>query len=273
MLNLKRILSVLLIGLAVAACLPPAPTSAPPPTDTAQPANTSAPPVEPSPTTAVERPEAIQIDQPGPGSRLTSPVLITGVADPTFEQTLAVTILNVDGAVVAESFTQINADVGQRGPFSVEAPYTLAQEQQGFIQIYAVSAKDGGITHLSSVGVLLLPGGSASIEPALERPEQIVILQPEMGALISGGSVHVAGFGVASFEQTFLIEVLDENGAVIGSTPVTVDAPDLGQPGAFSADIAYGIGGQTAGRVQVRDISPAHGDNTHLASVEVRLEP
>jgi len=247
-------------------------TAPPAATDTAVP--TIPAPTLPAPTpSGPDRPEAILIQQPGPGSQVTSPVRVAGMADPTFEQSLVVTILTADGTTLVTTSTQIGADVGQRGPFTVDVPFSVSQEQQGFIQVYAVSAKDGGVTHLSSVGVTLLPGGTASIQPVAEQPEQIILFQPEIGTTISGGVARVEGFGLASFEQTLLVEILDENGTVIASAPVTVAAPDLGQPGPFAVDIPYTVSVPNAGRIQVRDVSPAHGGSTHLASVEVRLEP
>ncbi len=241
--------------LLVQACLPGSPTP------------------DPTATPAFDRPEAIQILEPGPGSRVTNPLRVTGMADPTFEQSLVVTLLNEEGLVLATTNTQIEAELGQRGPFTFEVPFTTNQEMQAFIQVYALSSKDGGVTHLSSVGVTLLPFGTASIRPAPERPEQIMLLHPEMGATVSDGIARIEGFGLASFEQTLLVEVLDENGTVIASAPVTVAAPDLGQPGPFAVNLPYFISGPTSGRIQVRDISPAHGGNTHLTSIEVRLEP
>ena len=90
---------------------------------------------------------------------------------------------------------------------------------------------------------------------------------------LQGGVVHVQGFGLASFEQTLFVEVQDTNGEVVGSSPVIVNAPDLGQPGTFSVDIAYSVSEMGPGRIVVRDVSPAFGGNTHLASVEINLSP
>jgi hypothetical protein len=83
----------------------------------------------------------------------------------------------------------------------------------------------------------------------------------------------VEGFGLASFEQTLVVEVQDENGVVVGSEPVMVQAPDLGFPGPFSVDVPYTVSQSGAGRIAVRDISPAHGSDTHVSSVEILLEP
>lgn len=256
----KQIPVLILVALLAQACLPGGATPVPP----------DEPPVA---APAHKQPEAILILEPGPGSRVTSPLRVAGMADPTFEQSLAVTLLSADGGVLATTYTQIRAEMGRRGPFTVEVPFTVGQEMQAFIQVYALSAKDGGVTHLSSAGVTLLPGGTASVRPAPERPEQLILLYPEMGATVSGGIARIEGFGLASFEQTLLVEILDENGTVITSAPVTVAAPDLGQPGPFAINLPYFISGPTSGRIQVRDISPAHGGNSHLVSVEVRLEP
>ena len=223
---------------------------------------------------AAARPEeSIMILEPAPGSRVTSPIHVSGVADPTFEQNLVVRVLTADGTLVTQAPTTIQADIGQRGPFALDLPTTLASEQNIFIQVFADSPRDGGITHLSSVGVIFTPTGPENILTRDPYPEQISIIQPQTGDTVSGGSVHVSGFGLASFEQTLLVEVLDENGDVICSEPVMVAAPDLGEPGPFEADIDYTLSEAGPGRIVVRDVSPAFGGTTHLSSVEVSLAP
>lgn len=237
---------------------PELPTSTPAPTGTAEPD---------------ERPEeAIQILQPGPGSRVVSPIRLSGIADPTFEQSLAVTLLLADGTELVTVPTQIQADIGQRGPFSVEIPFSITGEQQGFVQVYADSARDGGIIHLASVGVTLAEDGAENIIVAEPAPERIFISSPGQGEAISGGTAHIEGFALAGFEQTLVVDVLDQEGNVIGSQPLIVQAPDLGQPGPFEADVPYTLTTPGAGRIVVRDPSPAFGGDVHVNSVEVTLE-
>lgn len=237
---------------------PELPTSTPAPTGTAEPD---------------ERPEeAIQILQPGPGSRVVSPIRLSGIADPTFEQSLAVTLLLADGTELVTVPTQIQADIGQRGPFSVEIPFSITGEQQGFVQVYADSARDGGIIHLASVGVTLAEDGAENIIVAEPGPERIFISSPGQGEAISGGTAHIEGFALAGFEQTLVVDVLDQEGNVIGSQPLIVQAPDLGQPGPFEADVPYTLTTPGAGRIVVRDPSPAFGGDVHVNSVEVTLE-
>lgn len=219
--------------------------------------------------------EAITILSPGPGSKVASPVQLSGEADPTFEQTLAVRVVSMDGTTMTSLSTTIRADAGQRGPFAVQIPVDVPQPQQAMLQVYAASPRDGGFTHLASVIVTLLPQGAPGeqIRPASAQPERIVIDQPGPGQSLTGGKVHIAGFALASFEQTLVVELYDGEGRRLASQPVIISAPDMGVPGPFQTDLAYPATASGPGRVVVRDISPANGADVHLASVEASLSP
>jgi hypothetical protein len=215
----------------------------------------------------------ILILEPGAGSRVLSPAGVAGLADPTFEQNLTIRMLSMAGDELATGAATIQAELGQRGPFAAEIPFSVGEETPALIQVFATSARDGGLTHLTSVPVTLLPSGPAEITPAEPHPEMIHISQPAPGETVSGGDVHVQGFGLASFEGTLVIEIYDAEGALVGSQPVIVAAPDMGQPGPYSADVPYSVAATGPGRVVVRDLSPAFGGDVHLTSVAITLEP
>jgi hypothetical protein len=174
MFPIKKLTLLTMIGLLMAACQPGSPipvtaTSTPivvatdtpvqvsTPTETATAivaeTETPTPQASPSPTAgAPERPEeAILIQVPGPGSQVTSPIRVAGVADPTFEQTQVVRVLLADGTELTQVPAMIQADVGQRDPFEVEVPVDLNEQANLFIQVFVESARDGGTTHLSSM--------------------------------------------------------------------------------------------------------------------------
>lgn len=226
-------------------------------------------------------PEAILILEPGPGSRLTSPLRVAGMADSTFEQHLLMRLVLDDGTEIASGPVIIQTELGTRGPFEGELAFTVAGERNALIQISSQSARDGGITHLASVGVTLAPTGPVQVLPAAPHFESLQISAPQPGDTVTGGVVHVEGVGRASFEGTLVIEVYDEQGNLIGSLPVLVDAPDMGQAGPFSADVPYTIAVAGFGRITVVDPLPAFdgsgglnaGGLGHIASVEVRLLP
>jgi hypothetical protein len=217
--------------------------------------------------------EAILILEPGPGSRLTSPIHIRGIANPTFEQNLVIRILLVDGTEIATQPTTIGADLGERGPFEAEVPFTVAEEQNALIQVFDQSARDGGIIHLASVGVTLALSGPEEIKSSDPHPEDLHIIQPALGDVLGGGMVHVEGFGIASFEGSLVIQVIDAEGMIIGLHPVIVDSPEMGVPGSFSADVAYAAGAEGPGRIVVVDPIPVFDGLSHIASVEITFGP
>jgi hypothetical protein len=152
-------------------------------------------------------------------------------------------------------------------------PFNVQEEVQAWIQVFASSARDGGITHLSSVAVTLLPEGPTNVMEATPQPERIVIDQPVAGDVVEGGMLAVSGRGLAGFEQTLIAELLDATGEVIAMEPIIVEAPDLGQPGPFETELIYSVDAPMPARLQLRDPSPAFGGDVHLSSVEIRLEP
>lgn len=218
-------------------------------------------------------PESILILEPGPGSRLVSPLHVAGVADSTFEQNLVVRILLDDGSQLAQTPTTIQSELGQRGEFQVEVPFTISGERQAFIQVFSTSPRDGGVTHLASTGVMLADSGLIDIQPVETHPERIQITNLAPGDSLSSGAAHIEGFALASFEQTLVVDIYDEAGALVGSQSLIVDSPEWGQPGPFQVDVAYSVTKAGAGRVVVRDPSPAFTGDVHLASVEVTLNP
>lgn len=254
--------------------MPPATITAPPPNTEVldQPSATETVTIPTLPSD-VERQEAILILQPGPGSHVTNPIHIVGVADPTFEQHLAIRLVLDDGTILTTVPTIINAEMGQRGQFEVDVPLTVSEERQGFIQIYDTSARDGGIIHLAAVGVMFTPNGPENIFVMQPQPERITIYKPISGATVMGGVAHVEGFALASFEQGLLVQLLDIEGNLLGQQSVIVTAPDVGQHGPFTADVVYDTSFAGAGRIVVRDLSPAFGGDVHVASVEVTINP
>ena len=229
-----------------------------------------------NPTTTVPE-EAILILTPANSSRLVGQVHVEGIADSTFEQTLvlAVVLLGEPERMLAQQPVIIQAELGQRGPFAADVAFTYSgpADQPGEIRVYASSPRDGGITHLASAQVMLAASGAPDIRTADPHSELIAISSPSPGGTIRGGVAHVEGIGLASFEQTLVVEVYDQDGRLAGSSPVTVEAPDYGVRGPFTVDVPYTISVAGAGRIVVRDPSPAFGQMLHLASVEVRIEP
>jgi len=216
--------------------------------------------------------EAIVITQPLVTAAVVSPVHVEGEADPTFEQTLAIHILDVEGRVVGQGTAHINANVGQRGPYSADISFNVENEEPGRIIVYSTSARDGHTVHLNSVEVKLKPSGSATpgIAPA-STVESIVIASPAPGATVTP-TLTLSGEAAPTFEQHLSMLIRDATGNVIGTGSTTINA-DAGQRGPFSLTLTYTTASAGPGRIVVYDTSPRDGGIVHLASVEVMLSP
>jgi hypothetical protein len=68
-----------------------------------------------------------------------------------------VTVLDETGGVAGSGTATIQAEAGQPGQFISTLTYTVDHAQPGSVQVYTTSARDGGITHLTSIDVTLQP--------------------------------------------------------------------------------------------------------------------
>jgi hypothetical protein len=135
--------------------VPPTATAIPPTAMPAPPAPTCAPPV-PCPECPTCQEEAIVITSPAGGETVSSRVLVTGLANPTFEQHLGIQVIGADGTVIGEGAATISAEWGQRGSFEAEVAFTSPpSDEPGRITVFDVSPRDGGLVHLSAVEVTL----------------------------------------------------------------------------------------------------------------------
>lgn len=128
-----------------------------PPTPTPAPTLAAPEPVMVEPVAALQpiTGEVIAITAPAPNQTIVSPAVVTGLAS-AFEQQITVRILDETGNEVGLGVGFIDADMGQRGPFTATVPFAVpANTQFGRIQVYSVSPRDGAVEHLNSVVVRL----------------------------------------------------------------------------------------------------------------------
>jgi hypothetical protein len=270
------------------ATLPPATTEAAPPTSTAAPPSPTAPAeattAAPTPTADPTR-EVILILEPGLVSSVTSPVHVAGEADSTFEQNLVLQVTGEDGSVLSTTPTTIQSEMGTRGPFSADVAFSVASDQPGRISVFSASPRDGGLVHLASVEVTLLAAGTSVINAAGPHAEVHQILSPALMETATGGSVHVSGYSDYVFESTLGLALCGEGGSgapdpicgtadnVIATGTAILQAPDVGQPGPFEADLDYAVGAPTRARLVVYSSSARDGGTLHLSSVEITIAP
>lgn len=271
---------------------PSAPTSLPDPIVTTPPQlpPATSPPAETQsptePSLVPYRPQAaIFIQSPGLGSQVTSPVTVVGFSEPTFEQTLVVTITDVNSTILVTQPVTIQADVGQAGPFNLTLDFYVSTDRPGRITVSDISARDGGVVNLASVPVTLLAAGVSNITAAGPSQAAIIIYSPTFLEEISGGVLEVSGYSRYFFEANLSVTLCGSWAGggphpicgtidnVIAESYATIQSPDMGIPGPFSGAIAYNTVPGTRARLVVWAQSMMDGGIEDLTSVMVILQP
>ena len=78
---------------------------------------------------------AIVVESPEPGTSVSSPVTISGMAS-VFEGTVQLRILDADGEEIGSAFTTASAGAPDRGDFSEDVEFTVDQAQDGVVEVF-----------------------------------------------------------------------------------------------------------------------------------------
>lgn len=165
--------AILLAALTLlAACAPAQPQAAPataPPPGGAKPAKPQLTPAAPAAKpTAPTKPSEVSTAPPAQGANITltaptasariaSPVRVTGTAR-VFEGTVDLAVKDASGKVIGKATTPASAGAPEWGKFDAQVAFEApGSEQQGSVEAFSRSARDGSVQDLVSVKVTLLP--------------------------------------------------------------------------------------------------------------------
>lgn len=254
-------------------------TLTPRPTDTATATHTMTatasltPTITPT-TTDTPRPEippsAIRILSPAPLSRVTSPIEVRAVLAPGAGGQFRIELLGEDGRLLARQVLKYS---GERVNANLELIFEIpGVAETGRLQISTTDAF-GRVMALSSSNIILMSVGKDEYNTASDLRERILILQPTPEDLLLGGSLTIFGKAWPNEDEPLLVELIAENGAVVGQRLASVQAEPGEDYGIFTTEIAYQVTEPTAIRLTVyEDIDRIPG-KTHITSMEVVLNP
>ncbi len=253
---------------------PSGPTLVPTLTETAIPLPSLAPPTQLA--TGVPPPAAdsgaIQILNPGPLSKIVSPLEMRGYAIPGFNNRARFELYGEDGRLLARSLVILPGGLKwayyyQKLPFDVSAAGEL-----GRISVSTQDA-DGRTTALYSIHVLLLSEGATQITPPGSQKERVVLDSPEADDFLSGGVLHVAGKMRPFNKLAVVVELVTPDGGALSTRLVSVPpAADDGYV-PFSVDLTYGVRGSTSALLVVRQADDRIPGAMYLFSMPVMLHP
>jgi len=209
--------------------------------------------------------EGLLITAPSAGQGLRGAFHVAGLTDPAFAQQLYLLVRDAKGTVIAAGRPTI-----QSGKFTAEVPLPAdLPAQTGRVIVYAISPRDSGLTHLSSVEVQLNGDGQPAAPIDAATPEGITITFPSPGAEVKG-VVKVAAATLLG--PKVIVEVRDAKDKTVGRVEQAVEQI-AGQPAQVLAEVPIQVSAAQPGRVLVYTLNPRDGQTEHLSSVEVNLVP
>ena len=215
----------------------------------------------------------LQIYRLGELSKVVSPLVVSGMLNRGWVGPLRVELYGENGRLLARQVktNEVNpqtwADIGFRINFEISAAAEVGR------LVLRVDDAFGRPMAVNSVNLILLKTGVNDLNPSDALYQKIVIQQPPRNALIQGGIVLVAGLARPNTQRPLHIELITEDGRVVGARLAGVNLPADGGYGSFAVEVPYTVAQATPVRLVVYEDGEGISDMVHLSSVEVLLSP
>jgi len=241
------------------------PTETPEPTLTFTPAPTYTPTAIPG-----HKLSAIQIQAPGPMSKVVSPINLRMNIIAGDGRRVQVDLYGEDGRLLARTLKR-NVPTSRDGILqTVKITYEIpAAAELGRITISTFD-KVGRVTALNSVRVLLLSSGINEINPVGNPSEPIGVVEPSGKDAVAGGVLTVRGDVWPFNLQPVILELIDPEGKSIGLRILTIETID---PQKFDTTVPYKITESTLARLTIYQDDDRMPGLFYLYSQEVLLNP
>lgn len=241
------------------------PTDNPEPTLTFTPAPTYTPTSIPGHKLA-----AIQIQAPGPMSKVVSPINLRMNVIAGASKRVQIDLYGEDGRLLARTLKRnvptSRDGILQTAKITFEIP---AAAEVGRITISTFD-KEGRVQSLNSVRVLLLSSGVNEINPSGNPSEPVGVFEPPVGESVSGGVLNVRADVWPFNLNPVILELVDPEGKSLGLRIVTVDSII---PQMVETTIPYRISEPTSARLIIRQDDDRMPGLFYLYSQEVLLDP
>jgi hypothetical protein len=216
---------------------------------------------------------AIQIYNPGPGSKIVSPMVIYGYAVPGDKHKGRVDLYGEDGSVLTFEILQLNT-VYKWAYFYWPLPFYL--QSAGELARLSLSTKDqfGRLTAVNSIHLLLLPEGDSIVYPPgeLDLTERCVIEQPAQGQKPSGGVLTVAGTMLPFNSLPLTVGLIGRDGGLLNSQVVAI-TPNGANPVPFRVEMPYTLDRGAWELLVISQYDDRIGGLMYLYSQEIFLNP
>ncbi|MCB0176163.1 MAG: LysM peptidoglycan-binding domain-containing protein [Anaerolineae bacterium] len=206
--------------------------------------------------------QTITIDAPTAGTTLTNPFELRGsTSQYPFQGQLVYRVLDGQGNQVGRGPFAVVGQLGSSSTFAVPATYLVSEDGPGTIEVAEVSAADGTIIAIDSVGVNLLQ----------DPPGYTIVIDDPLPFTSVSSPVEVRGkINDRPFEGRLNYRIVDAAGEEL-SAGIIESRGQVGQVNIYDDFAEFEVMRDGPGRIELYDIRPADGAVFSIASVNVWL--
>lgn len=217
----------------------------------------------------------MNIKRPGPNSLISSPVRLEAVVSPGEDSQVYIQLLTENGNFLFNE--ALSYDTSSYKHFNLYRVFPFQIYTAGEAARLALSSRDrfGRTIYLASVDFILLRMGTNRTNPPNIFYEPYIIDSPKIGGTYQGGVLPVNGMAQAVSSNPLIIELINQQGVIVGSAEVTLAEPVSGMSHApFTAYVPYSVTTRTAVRLTLRQESNGSVPGTvWLTSRIIYLDP
>lgn len=214
--------------------------------------------------------DSLILTSPGPGSRVRAPLQVLGDLSLEEGDVLLIELRGKDGRLLVRHLHRKGLTIDD----SLEAALNFQlrdPEEEG--RMLLISRDIHQRTSAVNSVDLILSAGAELILPAMNTSQSIQIHQPSAGSYKSGGNIVVSGTIRTETEGPLHIELVNQEGGIIGQRLAGITGDPGGDPQTFTVEVPYFVSAATPVRVVVYDDGGSISPVRHLTSLEVTLEP
>ena len=240
------------------------------PSETPEPTITPTPPATYTATTIPgHEPAAIEIQSPGPMSKVISPITLRMNIVSGENEKVQIDLIGEDGRLLSRTVKKVprsgkGVDQNIKIPFEIRAAAEVAR------LTVSTSDRAGRTQALNSVRLLLLSSGTNEITPPGNPSEPVGVFSPTLKEGASGGVLNVRGDIWPFNLNPVLMELIGPDGKSLGLRILAVDrlTPQL-----FETTIPYQVNQPTLARLSIRQDDDRMDGPFYVYSQEVMLNP
>ena len=218
---------------------------------------------------------SLNIYNPGPGSRISSPLNISAYALPGDQGKVTVQLWGEDGSIIAEQLIKLSSSNSGWVSFTTQFPFEINSGGEAALLTLTTFDGFGRRIAVNSVPLLLIQIGNSEIESTGFAKGPFVLKSPTASSTVTGGTLHLEGYAHPSSSAPLIVELIKTNGGVMASKQVALSTPATGEDYvAFSVDIPYKVSTATPVRLSLRQMTDqAPLKDCALSSELIILEP